>query len=333
MLGIDFEEQKIKQEIARLGAKRVLIQMPQGLKPEATKIAKVIEATGAVAIVSSDPCYGACDIAQTEAEALGAGLILHFGHSKMISESKIATLYIEAHTIVSVDEAIKQAISLLSNHHRIGLSTSVQHIHALERAKRLLVDAGKVVLVGDAGKLEYAGQVIGCNYSNITAIKDQVDAFLFVGGGIFHALGIAIGTSKPTVIADPYDNRAYSITDQAQKLLKQRFAAIQEAKDSKTIGILIGLRPGQKHLDSAFRVKLMAEKSGRRAFLLAGREITPETLMDFPDIEAYVNTACPRISRDAPSKFQKSILTINEFMVVCGEVSWTDMLKKGLFEN
>jgi len=46
-----------------------------------------------------------------------------------------------------------------------------------------------------------------------------------------------------------------------------------------------------------------------------------------------VNTACPRISLDASGKFQKPVLTVNEFMVVCGESSWENMLKKGLFEN
>ncbi len=55
----------------------------------------------------------------------------------------------------------------------------------------------------------YAGQVSGCNYSNAKSIASEVEAFLFVGGGMFHALGIALGTSKPTIIADPYDNRAY----------------------------------------------------------------------------------------------------------------------------
>ena len=40
MLGFDFEEERIKQEIAKLGAKRVLLQMPEGLKPEAPKTGK-----------------------------------------------------------------------------------------------------------------------------------------------------------------------------------------------------------------------------------------------------------------------------------------------------
>jgi 2-(3-amino-3-carboxypropyl)histidine synthase len=333
MLSFDFEEERIKQEIKRLGAKRVLLQMPQGLKPEATKIAKTVETAGAVAIISSDPCYGACDIAETEAEALGADLIVHFGHARMVKQGKTSVLYIEARTSVSIDPAVLQAVPLLSQYVKIGLATSVQHLDTLNIAKALLEAAGKTVFIGDGGQMGYPGQVIGCNYSNAVAIADQVEAFLFIGGGIFHALGIALGTSKPTVIADPYDNRAYSITDETQRLLKQRFASIQEAKNAKTFGVLVGLKPGQKHLDTALKVKALAEKHGKAAFILAGREITPEVLLEFPSIDAYVNTACPRISLDTPGKFQKPILTVNEFMVVCGEVSWMDMLKKGLFEN
>ena len=157
--------------------------------------------------------------------------------------------------------------------------------------------------------------------------------FLFVGGGMFHALGIALSTSKPTIIADPYDNRAYPISAEAQKVLRQRFASIQEAKNAKKFGIFVGLKPGQKHLDSALKIKELAEKNGNAAYLLAARELNPETLLEFPSIDAYVNTACPRVSLEATGKFGKPVLTINEFMVVCGESSWENMLKKGLFEN
>ncbi|MGE5533127.1 MAG: diphthamide biosynthesis enzyme Dph2 [Bacillota bacterium] len=333
MKGFDFEEQRIKREILRLGAKRILLQMPQGLKPHATTIAKTVESCGAVAVISADPCYGACDISFSEAEGLGADLLIHFGHAQMVRQTRIPTMYVEARANISVEAAVVQAIPLLSGYARVGLTTSVQHLEAIRQAEQILTGAGKTVLVGNTGQLEYEGQVIGCNYSNAKTLSDQVDAFVFIGGGIFHALGIALGTSKPTIIADPYDNRAYSVTDQAQRLLRQRFASIQEATKARTFGVLVGLKPGQKHLDSALRVKALAEKNGREAFVLAGREITPETLLEFPSIDAYVNTACPRISLDTPGKFQKPILTVNEFMVVCGEDSWENILKKGLFES
>ncbi|MCW3995648.1 MAG: diphthamide biosynthesis enzyme Dph2 [Candidatus Bathyarchaeota archaeon] len=333
MPAFDFEEERIKREIAKLGAKRVLLQMPEGLKPQATELAKIVEDSGALPLISVDPCYGACDVAINEAQSLGVGLIVHFGHVRMLKHEQVPTIYVEVRATAAVDAAIEKSLLLLAEYTKVGLAMSVQHLQTLDRAKEILTLAGKTVIIGDAGQMAYAGQVSGCNYSNAKSIAEEVDAFLFVGGGLFHALGIALSTAKPTVVADPYDNRAYSINEDAQKILRQRFASIQEAKEAKTFGVLIGLKPGQKHLDQALQVKALAEKSGKTAYLLVGREITPEALLEFPTVDAYVNTACPRISLDAPGKFQRPVLMVNEFRVVCGEVSWESLLKEGLFEN
>jgi 2-(3-amino-3-carboxypropyl)histidine synthase len=333
MKGFDFEEERIKQEITKLGAKRVLLQLPEGLKPEGPRLAKIIEKTGALPIISADPCYGACDIATTEAEHLGIDLILHFGHAKLVKHEQVPTVYVEARATVTVDDAVEKSVPLLSKWDKIGLATTVQHVQALAHAREILVRAGKTVVIGDAGRMNYSGQVSGCDYSNVRSIANDVEAFLFIGGGRFHALGIALSTSKPTIIADPYEKRAYSIDGEAQKILKQRWACIAEAEHAKTFGVIVGLKPGQKRLDDALKIKEIAEKNGKAAFLLAIREILPESLMEFPTVDAYVNTACPRISLDAPSKFRKPVLTVNEFMVVSGESSWENLLKKGLFEN
>ncbi len=333
MENFDFEEERIKQEIVRLGAKRVLLQLPEGLKPEGPRLAKIIEKTGAVPIISADPCYGACDLATAEAERLGIDLIIHFGHAKLLKHEPISTIYVEARATITVAEAIEKSVPLLSKYSKIGLATTVQHVQTLDEAREILVRAGKTVVIGDAGRVNYPGQVIGCNYSNVKSVANGVEAFLFIGGGRFHALGVALSTSKPTIIADPYENRAYSIDEEAQKILKQRWACIEEAEHAKTFGVLIGLKLGQKRLDDALKIKEIAEKNGKTAFLFAIREISPEALLEFPSVDAYVNTACPRISLDTPSKFLKPVLTLNEFMVVAGESSWETLLKKGLFEN
>ncbi len=333
MKGFDFEEERLKQEIAKLGAKRVLLQLPEGLKPQAPRLAEIVEKGGAIAIISADPCYGACDIAAEEAESLGVDLVVHFGHSKFLKHERVPTIYIEVRSNVPVDGAVEQALPLLGKYVKIGLATSVQHLHTVTKAKEILAKAGKTVVVGDSGQLSYPGQVLGCNYNNVKSIADEVDAFLFIGGGLFHALGVALNTSKPTVVADPYDNRAFSIDEEAQKIIKQRWASIEEARNAKNFGVLIGLKPGQKKIDQALKIKDLAQKHGNAAYLLAAKEITPETFMEFPSIDAYVNTACPRISLDAPGKFSKPVLTVNEFMVVVGESSWEKMLKKGLFES
>jgi 2-(3-amino-3-carboxypropyl)histidine synthase len=333
MKGFDFEEERIKQEITKLGAKRVLLQLPEGLKPEAPRLAKIVEKAGALPIVSADPCYGACDIATAEAERLGIDLIVHFGHAKLVKHESVPTVYVEARATVTVDDAVEQAIPLLSKWGKIGLATTVQHVQALDRAREILIRAGKIVVVGDAGRINYPGQVTGCDYRNVKSIANDVEAFLFIGGGQFHALGIALTASKPTIIADPYEKRAHSIDAGAQKTLKQRWACVEEAGRAKTFGVLVGLKVGQKRLDEALKIKDMLEKKGKTAFLFAIREVLPEALMEFPSVDAYVNTACPRISIEAASKFSKPVLTVNEFRVVSGESSWETLLKNGLFEN
>ena len=333
MKGFDFEEESIKQEIAKLGAKRVLLQLPEGLKPEGPRLAKIIERTGVLPIISADPCYGTCDLATAEAEGLGIDLIIHFGHAKLVKHEQVPTVYVEARATVTVDDAVEKSIPLLSKYDKVGLATTVQHVQALAHVREILVRVGKTVMVGDAGRLNYAGQVSGCDYSNVRSIANDVEVFLFIGGGRFHALGIALSTSKPTIIADPYERRAYPIDEEAQKILKQRWACVEKAKHATTFGVLVGLKLGQKRLDDALKIKEIAEKNGKTAFLFAIREILPEALMEFPTVDAYVNTACPRISLEAPSKFLKPVLTVNEFMVVSGEASWEKLLKKGLFEN
>lgn len=333
MKHFDFEEERVKQKILEIAAKRVLIQLPEGLKSEALRLSKIVEKAGALPIISADPCYGACDLATAEAESLDADLIVHYGHAKMIKYEKVPTLYVEARATVSIEDAVKEALPLMEKWRKIGLVTTVQHVQTIDVAKEILLRAGKTVVVGDAGRMNYPGQVIGCDYSNAKSVAGDVDAFLFIGGGRFHALGVGVSTFKPTIIADPYEKRAHSIDEDVQKVLKQRWACVEEALKVKNFAVLVGLKPGQKRLDVAFKVKEKLEKNGKNVCLFAAREISPEVLLEFPTVEAFVNTACPRISLDDSSKFKKPVLTVSEAMVVAGELSWEELCKRGLFEN
>jgi 2-(3-amino-3-carboxypropyl)histidine synthase len=333
MKSFDFEEERFRQEIARLGAKRVLIQLPEGLKPEATRLAKIVEKAGALPIVSADPCYGACDLAIDAAEALGVDLIVHYGHSKQVKYEPIPTVYVEARAAVNVEDVVRKALPLMAKWHKIGLATTVQHVQTLDETREWLLRSGKIVAVGDSGRMGYPGQVVGCDYSNAKSIADEVEAFLFIGGGKFHALGVALSTSKPTVAADPFDNHVFRVDDEAAKIVKQRWASIEEAKGGRIFGVIVGLKVGQRRLEQALSVKDYLEKKEKSVVLLVSREITPESLIEFPSIDAYVNTACPRISIDDAPGFKKPLLTVNEALVVAGELSWEELCKKGLLEN
>jgi 2-(3-amino-3-carboxypropyl)histidine synthase len=332
-MSFDLEEKRLKREIKKLKPKIVLLQLPEGLKPEAPRLASIIEEAGALPIVSTDPCYGACDLAVSEAKILGADLIVHYGHTPVTKQSDVPTLYVEAKAKISVKETVKNALSHLEAYGKIGLVTTIQHIHQLEEAKNILAKAGKTVFVGDAGQAQHAGQVIGCDFSNARTISEDVDAYLFVGGGRFHALGVALATGKPTLIADPYEKRAYPIHDEVSKIIKQRWANISEASKAESFGVLISLKSGQMKLGEAIKIKEKLEQKGLTAILLALREVTPSALLQFPSLDAFVNTACPRLSLDDASNFRKPLLSLNEALVLLGELKWEELLRNGWFGN
>jgi len=327
------EEERLKNEIIKRNAKRVLIQLPEGLKAEGPRLAAVVEKAGATAIISADPCYGACDLATQEAESLGADLLVHFGHTPLTTQPRVPTIYIEAKAAVSIKTAVNEALSYLQDWKNLGLTTIVQHVDMLSEARELLVEAGKSVAIGDTGKLKYAGQVTGCDYGNARAVAEDVEAFLLIAGGKFHAIGLSLATAKPVIVADPYEKRAYAIDNEVRRIMKQRWASIHEAEKAEKFGVIVGLKSGQKRLERALQIKEKLEKKGKTVMLLALRELTPEALMQFPTMEAFVNTACPRVALDDASKFLKPVLTIEEALVVLGEISWEKLCRKGWFGN
>jgi len=332
-MSFDLEEKRLKEEIKKRNAKIVFLQLPEGLKPEAPHLASIVEEAGALPIVSSDPCYGACDLAVSEAKILGADLIVHYGHTPMTLNTEVPIVYVEARAKISIKEALTKALPYLESWSKIGLVTTVQHVHQLDEAKSMLETAGKTVFVGDADPVKYPGQVIGCDFSNARSVSENVEAYVFVGGGRFHAMGVALATGKPTIIADPYEKRAYPIQDEVRRLIMQRWANISEAKTAKSFGVLISLKSGQMRLRDAMKIKEKLEQNGLKATLLALREVTSSALMQFPGIDAFVNTACPRLSLDDAQSFRKPLLSLNEALVLLGEMKWEELLRRGWFGN
>ncbi len=333
MMQFDLEETRLKEEIKKRKPKIVFLQLPEGLKPAAPHLASIVEEAGALPIVSSDPCYGACDLPISEAKLLDADLIIHYGHTPLTPNTDVPIVYVEARAKISIKAALKKAAPYLESWSKIGLVTTVQHVHQLDEAKKLLEAAGKTVFVGNSDSAKHPGQVIGCDFGNAQSVSEEVEGYLFVGGGRFHAMGVALATGKPTVIADPYEELAYPIQDDARRVIMQRWGNISEAKEAKSFGVLISLKSGQMRLRAALDIKEKLEQNGRKATLLALREVTPSSLMQFPSLDAFVNTACPRLSLDDAPHYGKPLLYLNEALVLLGEMTWEELLRRGWFGN
>jgi len=323
----DLEESRLIEEIKKRSPHRILIQFPEGLKPHAAKLAEKLEdASHADVFISGDPCYGACDLALLQMRQLQADLLIHVGHAEIPSErSHDDIIYVEARSDEKIEKPLEEALKLLKNEKNIGLAASVQHLHLIESAKETLERFGKVVRVGNAsGRLKYEGQILGCDYGSAFSVASDVDAFVVIASGDFHALGVSLSTGRRTIVVDPYQQTARDATRVVERILRQRYATILKFREAKRVGVIVGLKSGQMNLAVARKLKTLLEENGKTCILIASLELIPESIESFTDLDGFVEVACPRISVDDRSRYRKPVVNPDEALIAIGRKSWED---------
>ncbi|GAB6055377.1 diphthamide biosynthesis enzyme Dph2 [Methanobacterium alkalithermotolerans] len=317
----NLEFQRVINKIKDLKAENVGLQFPEGLKIHAIKVADRIEKeTGARVIISADPCFGACDLSDKKMKGL-VDILVHYGHTPLPLDYAIPVLFVEAYSKVEVDKSLHEAIKLLQDYDKIALATTTQHLHLLDEVKSFLEKEGKEVFL-DSGKGSQLGQVLGCNFSSIK--KVDAPAYLYLGSGNFHPLGIKLFTHKAVIIADPYRGEARDIEEFADRILRIRFARITRSKNAKKWGVLVSSKEGQYRMELAQKLKALLEDKGYEAYLIMMDNISPDLLLPFMDLDAFVVTACPRIALDDSHMYKKPLITPQELEIVLDIRKWDD---------
>jgi 2-(3-amino-3-carboxypropyl)histidine synthase len=324
----ELELERVASEIKERNAVNVLLQLPDGMRPFALQLVDAIEkSTGTNVYLSADSCYGACDIALTQAKQLRVDLIIHYGHSPMIKNPEIPVIYVHSSIDIDIDIIIEKVLPRLKEYKSIGLATTVQHAHQVEEVKEKLIKQGLLVIVGKrTEKTPLEAQILGCNYMTTINVMDQVEAFLYIGGGKFHPYGIVMSTGKPVIIVNPYNGEVSSISEgDLMDIAKRRMAAITIARNSNRFGILVSSKLGQKNLEKAVELQKKLRELGKRAVLLYMDEIRAEHINNFNELEILINTACPRITIDGLNGLDMTMLTINETEVMLGIREWEEL--------
>ena len=309
----DYELDRILAEIEDRDAETVGLQFPEGLKRRGPAVAddlrEVLPADVSV-LISGQPCYGACDLDTFLMRR--TDVFVHFGHSPMKESDKIiyVPLFSNVDPFPIMEEAL-QELDAPNEEPAVGLVTTAQHMNKFDEMVALLDDRGYDVETrrGDE-RLTHEGQVLGCNYASADVDADQV---LYVGGGKFHPLGLAMEhPDKHVVIADPVNN-AVSVAD-TEQFMKQRYAAVHKAMDAETWGVIFCTKIGQGRWEQA--QEILADDDD--AYLITMDEVTPDRLTNF-GLDAYVNTGCPRITTDDGPQFDAPMLTPGEYEIAIGE--------------
>ena len=313
------ETDRLLEVIRGRNARTVGLQFPVGLRTKAVELAETIEKqAGVTCLLSADPSFGACDVAEMPVD-----LIVHLGHAPMphLRYHRVFFYDLPGPPLPSL-AFVDAAEPLLPK--RVGLLTTTQFRHWLPAIQEHLEGKGHVVRVGEPDRrVAYAGQLLGCDYHTATIIEKDVDGYLYIGTGDFHPLGVAILVDKPVIIADPERGTARDLKELRDRVLRQRHAAIARAHEAQVFGILVSKKLGQARMELAATLKALAEKHGRRANLFLMDLVAPDLLRGYR-VDAWVNTACPRIAIEDLLQYREPILTPQEFEIVLGEREWAD---------
>ncbi len=309
---IKIDTMAIEKLVRENHPKRVVFNAPDGLLRETRSVAQNLEKNYEVqTIVIADPTYGSCDTVDVDAQRLGADLAFHVGHNVTVKKFGRITYSIDAVDDVSFANVARKTAEFLKKKgtRTVGIATFAQHLKELTVVVQTLEENGIAALVGKGMGQLHDGQIFGCEFYPAFNIRDKVDVMLLLGPSLFHALGLCLSSGKPTFMLDPYQNEVVDVSELAEERLKKAVLSVYKAREASNFGVIIGLKEGQIMPDQSLRLKKELEIHGKNVQLIALREITSDRINAMTDIEAFVQTGCPRISVDGYN-FGKPVLSV-----------------------
>jgi len=302
------------RELVERRARRVLVQLPEGLKRYYTKLVDFLsKVSGAEVVADASPIYGSCLI--DPAEVSGYDLVVHVGHDPYpLSSFRFSNVvYVDLEYVGTDVEELAEAVEGSLR----GLGATKVAVLATNQHKRLSREL--VARLGERGFRVVFGPalILGCYVPH--GLRDSgADVVLVVAGGRFHALGTSLVLPEARVLrVDPYTRTVSDASSEAAKLLSMRLMKMWEAASARSWGILVGVASQYRPYVVETLRKELSER-GFRYYVLKAPILNLDALrnVDSPDIDAYVVTSCPRVAVDDLYHFEKPVLTPPEALQV-----------------
>ncbi len=324
------------------GAKRVALQLPEGLLLFALALADIFEQLAGVeqCVVLADVTYGACCIDDWAARALGCDFLVHYGHSCLVPidvtarADQLGGALQVMYVFVDIDidaEHLAESVKLTlpdREAEQVALLGTIQFAGGLHAAKQTL-DAfyARPCVVPQAKPLS-RGEVLGCTSPTLAETPGAAPtAMVFVADGRFHLESAMI--ANPGLRAyryNPYDKSLSEEQYDTPLMLRTRLAAVEQARRARRWGVVLGTLGRQGNPAILQRLERALRARGHEVMVLLISEMSPQrlALMDAGGVEAWVQVACPRLSVDWGASFSRPLLTPYECFVALGLAQWND---------
>ncbi|XP_030916476.1 2-(3-amino-3-carboxypropyl)histidine synthase subunit 1 [Geospiza fortis] len=294
--------------------------MPEGLLMFACTIADIIERfTDAEAVVMGDVTYGACCVDDYTARALGADFLVHYGHSCLIpidSTQGLKMLYVFVDIKIDASHFLETIRFNFAAGTSLALVSTIQFVSTVQAVSQELRSQYKVCV--PRCKPLSPGEILGCTSPRLA---QDTDAIVYLGDGRFHLESIMIANPGiPAYRYSPYSKVFSQEHYSHERMHRARQDAILAASTARSWGLILGTlgRQGSpsilQHLESRLRAL------GRPYVRVLLSEIFPSKLKLFPEVDVWVQVACPRLSIDWGEAFSKPLLTPYEAAVALQDI-------------
>ncbi|KAL5965871.1 2 3-amino-3-carboxypropyl histidine synthase subunit 1 [Taenia solium] len=341
----NFEIHKTIWRIRCLKARTVALQMPEGLLRFAATLSEIFRRFGSKSykldngdleqrrdgnvssevdiIILGDVTYGACCIDDFSAKALGADLLVHYGHSCLIPIQSLSVLYVFVDIAFDVAHFIDSVKNVLPSGVPFALFSTVQFVSSLPAIKKSLQESGFNVIIPQRLPLS-PGELLGCTSPKISGVNFMV----FIGDGRFHLESAMLANpTLPAYMYDPYNKVLTLESYDHASMRANRRRAIETAQSAQRFGLILGTLGRQGSPPVVHLLQRRIEELGRKYFIVLLSEITPDKLKHFGNkVDAWIQVACPRLSIDWGTEFEKPLLTPYEAAVALEMVdgTWSD---------
>ncbi len=202
----------------------------------------------------------------------------------------------------------------------IALFSSVQFTD-ISKVREQFDNLGIKINITKARRTSNPMQILGCDAYHDSFQEDIIgesDAIMYLGDGYFHPKALLLAQIKnkkikPVIMYNPISKTTQIleeklILDQVKRYKRNLKLFVSAQK----IGILVTIKPGQNYFLTAKRLKAHLEKQGKKAYIFIDDTLNLTQLENYPFIEAWVNTACPRIGTDDIINIKQPLINIKE---------------------
>lgn len=193
---------------------------------------------------------------------------------------------------------------------KVVLFLNIQFHHLYDNIKGQIESSGREVQTVRPKHAWHDGQILGCSVEEWTVGQE---GFVYIGDGLFHPKAIIFHNDQQVYIYDPKTEKSRILSkDDLAQIERARKGALATFYSSANIGVLITTKYGQSRMREA--LKLKKKFPDKTFYYLVADVIDFSKLEDFPFIQCYINTACPRIMDDN-EKVPRPMLNIGDLGV------------------